>query len=90
MKKNMENDSNAGLLFLLFAGIAIGAIILATRHSTPDETYTPSEWHKIQPESPKPPINGVLYENEERVEFKRGPDRLVEEIIIHRKVTQDG
>ena len=31
----------------------------------------------------------VLYENEERIQFVRGPDRLLEEIIWHRKVTQD-
>jgi hypothetical protein len=32
-------------------------------------------------------VNLPLYENEERWEVKRGEDRLIEEIVVHRKVT---
>ncbi|GAI67748.1 unnamed protein product, partial [marine sediment metagenome] len=32
----------------------------------------------------------VLYENKEEWEIVRGPDRLIEKVVIHRMVTQNG
>jgi len=41
----------------------------------------------VEPQAPS--VSPVLYENEERWELRRGSDRLLEEIVIHRTVTQD-
>ncbi|GAI60673.1 unnamed protein product [marine sediment metagenome] len=32
----------------------------------------------------------VLYQNKEEWEIVRGPDRLIEKVVIHRMVTQNG
>ncbi|GAJ05582.1 unnamed protein product, partial [marine sediment metagenome] len=73
----------------LFGFIAVGAvaIVVASRGigNQPAQSSQPIYGVALEPQA-----TPVLYENEERWELRRGPDRLIEEIIIHRTVTQDG
>lgn len=89
------NNSTA-LAITLFGFLGLGAIVLMvfagqrawTINSPASSNYLPVGQ----------PVRGEIvsatgipvYENEERTEIIRGPDRLIEEIIVHRKVTQYG
>lgn len=83
-------DSNKGpLIFLGILGIFGIAAILLTRASPPRQATaaTATEWERASPAVPPPQ---VLYQNKEEWEIVRGADRLIEKIVIHRSVTQDG
>ncbi|GAI67347.1 unnamed protein product [marine sediment metagenome] len=85
-------NNNTGIVFLaLFGFIAVGAVavVVASRGmgNQPAQASQSIYGEPIEPQAPLAPA--VLYENEERWELRRGPDRLIEEIVIHRTVTQD-
>jgi len=91
------NNNNAGIVFLaLFGFIAVGAvaIVVASRGmgNQPVQSDQPVYGLPVYGEAiePQAPLAApVLYQNEERWELRRGPDRLIEEVVIHRTVTQD-
>ncbi|GAI13530.1 unnamed protein product [marine sediment metagenome] len=86
-------NNNTGIAFLaLFGLIAVGAvaaIVVASRGmgNQPAQPGQPVYGVALEPQTPQ--AAPVLYENEERWELRRGPDRLIEEIVIHRTVTRD-
>ncbi|GAI99548.1 unnamed protein product [marine sediment metagenome] len=99
-----EMNNNTGIVFLaLFGLIAVGAVVavvasrgMGNQPAQFDQLAQPSGQpvygqpvydEAIEPQAPL--TAGVLYQNEERWELRRGSDRLLEEIVIHRTVTQD-
>ena len=86
----MDNNSKAGFFILGILGL-LGIAALLTRRGANrnrEPVESPTGWERV---SPSYPIASTLVtENEERWKLIRGPDRLIEEIIIHRKVTQNG
>jgi len=88
----MNNNTGIVLLALfgLTAAVAVAvAVVVASRGigNQPAQANQPIYGVPIEPQAPL--AHPVLYENEERWELRRGPDRLIEEIVIHRTVTQD-
>ena len=87
------NNNNTAIAFLALFGFiaAVGAvaIVVASRGigNQPAQSSQPIYGVALEPQAPL--ANPVLYENEERWELRRGPDRLIEEIVIHRQVTQN-
>lgn len=82
--------SNTGpLIFLGILGVLGIGILLARQGGNKSSSYHANpaarDWELVSR-----PSAFTLYENEERWELKRGSDRLIEEIVIHRKVTQNG
>lgn len=87
--------------FIAVAGVAVAVVVgsrgmgsqpaqsnqLAQPGGQPVYGCLPVYGEAIEPQAPL--ANPVLYENEERWELRRGPDRLIEEIVIHRTVTQN-
>jgi len=93
LRSSEMNNNNTAIAFLaLFGLIAVAgvAIVVASRGigNQPIQASQPIYGVPIEPQAPL--ATPVLYENEERWELRRGPDRLIEEIIVHRKVTQYG
>jgi len=85
-------NNNTGIVFLaLFGLIAVAgvAIVVASRGMGNQSTQPSQRVYGVTIEPQAPLANPVLYENEERWELRRGPDRLIEEIVIHRTVTQN-
>ena len=93
----MGNGSGVAVIFLLLFGMAAVAVMAGSRRQVmeTEPVYTrptrqpvraPTSYGYAEPVRQQP---AVLYENEERIQFVRGSDRLLEEIIWHRKVTQD-
>ncbi|MBA7628602.1 hypothetical protein ES703_36097 [subsurface metagenome] len=96
-------SNNTGIVFLaLFGLIAVGAvaIVVASRgignqSAQPNQLTQPGGQPVYgqpvygEPVEPQASSAPVLYQNEERWELRRGPDRLIEEIVIHRTVTRD-
>ncbi|MBA7636237.1 hypothetical protein ES703_43853 [subsurface metagenome] len=87
-------NNSTGLAIALFGFLGLGAIVLmavaAQRggmgNSPASSSYLPVG---IPVQGEIVNATGIpVYENEERWELRRGPDRLIEEIIIHRQVTQ--
>jgi hypothetical protein len=74
-----------GLVVVGILGIAV-VVFLLTRNNSKTQGSYQGEWHRVEPPLPLASPS-ALYENEERWEVKRGPDRLIEEIVVHRKVT---
>ena len=92
----MDNNSRAGpIIFLGILGI-FGIAMLLTRGGNKNRqlayqynyTKPAMDWEIVRPSHSATPAT-LQYENEERWELIRGPDRLIEEIVIHRKVTQN-
>ena len=96
----MANNSKAGL-FIFLAILGIGAAVLLTRRGggkskSPSYQYSyakpaTGEWEKVYPDRPSTipstaPSPRIILENEQHITLKRGPDRLIEEMTIHRKV----
>ncbi|MBA7573020.1 hypothetical protein ES708_14809 [subsurface metagenome] len=87
------NNNNTAIAFLaLFGLIAVAgvAIVVASRGIGNQPAQSSQPIYGVAPEPQTPLAAPVLYENEERWELRRGPDRLIEEIVIHRTVTQNG
>ena len=93
----MGNGSGVAVIFLLLFGMAAVAVMAGNRGQVVETkpvytrparqpARTPTSYGYAEPVRQQ---SAVLYENEERIQFVRGPDRLLEEIIWHRKVTQD-
>ena len=90
-------NNNTAIAFLaLFGLIAVAgvAIVVASRGmgnqpAQPNQLVYGRPVYGVPIEPQAPLAAPVLYENEERWELRRGPDRLIEEIVIHRTVTQD-
>jgi len=94
----MNNNTGIVLLALfgLTAAVAVAVAVVVAVRGTGNQSAQPNQL--AQPSQPiygvalepqAPLANPVLYENEERWELRRGPDRLIEEIVIHRTVTQN-
>ncbi|MBA7556819.1 hypothetical protein ES705_49539 [subsurface metagenome] len=88
-------NNNTGIVLLaLFGFIAVGAVAVVVASRGMGNQPAPSN-QLVQPVygvplEPQAPLAApVLYENEERWELRRGPDRLIEEVVIHRTVTQN-
>lgn len=91
----MGDNSKAGAFFLGILGI-IGIAILLTRQGK-SRDKSPShqrsyaepamEWKLVHPGSL---TSTPVYENKEEWEIVRGSDRLIEKIVIHRVVIQNG
>lgn len=82
----MSNNSSAGPL-IFFGILAIFGIILLQRQSSPTKA-TNDEWYPIHRGHQATPA--TIYKNKEEWEVVRGPDRLIEKIVVHRTVTQNG
>lgn len=83
-------NDNSGLIIALLAFLGLGAIAIMATTRQREETISPDSGYLSQPvEAVATAIPVLAYENEERTKIIRGPDRLIEEIIIHRKVTQN-
>lgn len=94
-----EMNNNTGIVFLALFGLTAAAavavaIAVASRGMENQSAQgcqpvygQPVYGEVIEPQAPL--AAPVLYQNEERWELRRGPDRLIEEIVIHRTVTQD-
>ncbi|GAI68458.1 unnamed protein product [marine sediment metagenome] len=85
-------NNNTGIVFLaLFGLIAVAgvAIVVASRGIGKQAIQASQSIYGVPLEPQTPLAAPVLYENEERWELRRGPDRLIEEVIIHRTVTQN-
>ncbi|GAI93208.1 unnamed protein product [marine sediment metagenome] len=93
-------NNNTAIVFLALFGLTAAtavavAVVVASRGMGNQSAQSgcqpvyglPVYGEAIEPQAPL--AAGVLYENEERWELRRGPDRLIEEIVIHRTVTQD-
>ena len=96
----MENKG--GLVLGLLALVGLAVLIVSQRSQSRPRYRWPQEtgWTLVRPGEmsvgsptppPQPPAEGhttprVVYENEQTITLKRGPDRLLEEMIIHRKV----
>lgn len=81
-------------LFLGIIGI-VGIAALLTRRGerspSPQRNYarehTATGWEIVRPSRV---ASTPVYENKEEWEIVRGPDRLIEKVVIHRKVTENG
>jgi len=69
-------ENKGGLFFIVILGIVGIAALLATR----GKEVKAAEWQPVRP---------TVLENDQQIIIKRGPDRLIEEIIIHRKVVDN-
>ncbi|MBA7586336.1 hypothetical protein ES708_28334 [subsurface metagenome] len=88
-------NNNTAIAFLaLFGFIAVaaaGVAIVATSRGIGNQPAQASQSIYGVPVEPQTPLAvPVLYENKEEWEIVRGPDRLVEKVVIHRMVTQNG
>ena len=54
------------------------------------QLFTPAAVHGEALPQAQLATSAALYENEETWELVRGPDRLLEKIVVHRKVWQNG
>lgn len=73
--------NKGGLIFLGILAVFGLAAFLATK----TKEVSAAEWHPVrEPQAPR-----TVLENDQRIIIKRGPDRLIEEIIIHRKVVEE-
>ncbi len=89
-------NNSTGVAIALFGFLSLGAIVLVAviaqrgvmSNSPASSSYLPVG-QPVQGEIVTA-TPATLYENEERTEIIRGSDRLIEEIIVHRKVTQYG
>ncbi|MBA7698132.1 hypothetical protein ES703_106807 [subsurface metagenome] len=104
MDNKSNNESKGAGLFIFLAVLGIGAVVLLTRrggNKNESLSYQHSYaepvaggWVRVHSSHPSitpstiPPT--TLYENKEEWELVRGPDRLIEKIVIHRMVTQNG
>ncbi|GAI99950.1 unnamed protein product [marine sediment metagenome] len=82
-------NNNTGIVFLaLFGLIAVAgvAIVVASRRDQPTESGQFVYGVPVEPQTAL--AVPVLYENKEEWEIVRGPDRLIEKVVIHRMVTQ--
>lgn len=83
-------SNKGGLLFIGIIGIIGIAALLASRSGKQNKpSPVTSEWQRVI--NPPPPVAEissprVVLENEQHVTIRRGPDRLIEEMTIHRKV----
>jgi len=68
---------------------AVAIAIIVTKRGGNQSIQASQPIYGVLVESQAPLATPVLYENEERWELRRGPDRLIEEIVIHRTVTQN-
>jgi len=89
----MDDNSKGGAFFLCLLGI-FGIAILLTKRGGGNKplayhTEPATGWEIVHPHHAVTSAPIPIYENEERWELVRGPDRLIEEIVIHRKVTQN-
>jgi len=87
-------NNSTGLAIALLGFLGLGAVVLIAVTARRGETgnslsssYLPVG-QPVQGEIASA-IGIPIYENEERWELIRGPDRLIEQIVIHRKVTQN-
>ncbi|MBA7599353.1 hypothetical protein ES703_06385 [subsurface metagenome] len=99
------NNNTGLVFLALFGLTAAAAVAVAVVVASRGMGNQPAQFNQLAQPSGQPvygqPIYGValepqaplaapvLYQNEERWELRRGPDRLIEEVIIHRTVTQD-
>ena len=72
-------------LFMVFG--LVGVALLAAQGRSTQASYGLPVAMPV--EAVGPTTSATVLENEERVILVRGPDRLLEEIIIHRKVIQN-
>ncbi|GAI81785.1 unnamed protein product, partial [marine sediment metagenome] len=86
-------NNNTGIVFLaLFGFIAVGAVVvvvasrgMGNQSAQSNQLAQPGQpvyglpvyGEPIEPQAPLAPA--VLYQNEERWELRRGPDRMIEE-----------
>lgn len=84
------NNSTALAFLALFGFIAVAAVAIVVTSrgigNRPAQSSQLVHGVLIEPQTASIP---VLYENKEEWELIRGPDRLIEKIVIHRMVTQD-
>ena len=92
----MDDGGKVAFVLILFLGLAAVAIAASKRPVVENQpAYSRANNYPASGPSghgyaePVRAESAILYENEERIQFVRGPDRLLEEIIWHRKVTQD-
>ncbi len=104
MDNKSNNESKGAGLFIFLAILGIGAAVLLTRrggnkNESPSYQHSYAEpavggWVRVHPShlsiTPSIAPSTTLYENKEEWELVRGPDRLIEKIVIHRMVTQNG
>ena len=86
-------NNNTAIAFLaLFSFIAVAgvAIAVASRGIGNQPAQASQSIYGVPVEPQTPLAVPVLYENKEEWEIVRGPDRLVEKVVIHRMVTQNG
>lgn len=96
MNNKSDSESKGAGLFIFLAILGVGVAVLLTRRGG-DKNESLSYQHSyaepvaggwVRVHSTAP--STTLYENKEEWELVRGPDRLIEKIVITRKVTQNG
>lgn len=90
-------NNSGGLVIAFLALFGLGAVVLMAvtrQRQPPSSSYIPvaqtAQGEIVDHGSAGIATAQVMYQNEERWQLIRGPDRLIQEIVITRKVTEYG